>query len=294
MNWEAGIGILLLFLNWNSCVRATNPTNDGIMTSSPLAHLQELYEKAEDLISRVEINRMQKSSRSAETTKIAKQQAYPPSCLAAMINTNGIYTIEVPGLRPFPVSCDTGKAGAGWTVIQRRQDGSENFYRSWAEYRTGFGNLSAEFFMGLEQLHRITNAEPYELFVQLEDFDGESHYAKYDRFVVANESEAYALRVLGKYTGDAGDSLRYHVGMPFSTFDNDKTTNHCALTYVGAWWYNACQHSNLNGQYVEGGNYEVKLSGRGICWQSWRGYDYGYKLTQMMIRPRCRATSKAP
>lgn len=231
-----------------------------------------------------------------------------------MINTDGIHTVQVAGLEPFPVSCDTRTAGAGWTVIQRRQDGSENFYRSWAEYRAGFGNLSAEFFMGLEPLHFMTHAEPYELYIHLEDFDGETRYAKYDRFVVANESESYALSGLGKYTGDAGDALSYHVGMPFATYDNDKTRNRCALTYVGAWWYNSCQlrcvcfgplssyllpaHcsfcSNLNGQYVEGGSYERKLSGRGICWKSWRGYDYGYKLTQMMIRPRCRAASSAP
>jgi len=45
--------------------------------------------------------------------------------------------------------------------------------------------------------------------------------------------------------------------------------------------------SNLNGQYLEGGKFEPKLSGRGITWMSWRGYDYGYKFAQMMIRPKC-------
>lgn len=45
--------------------------------------------------------------------------------------------------------------------------------------------------------------------------------------------------------------------------------------------------SNLNGQYLEGGRFEPKMSGRGITWMSWRGYDYGYKFVQMMIRPKC-------
>ncbi|KAH8395365.1 hypothetical protein KR222_003017, partial [Zaprionus bogoriensis] len=214
---------------------------------------------------------------------------YPSSCLAALINSNGIYTIKVPGLKHFPVFCDTTTAGAGWTVIQRRQDGSENFYRSWDEYREGFGNLSTEFFIGLDKLHAMTISGTHELYIHLEDFDGESHYAKYDRFELGNNSDGYALRILGKYVGDAGDSLKYHEGMPFSTFDNDRRRNQCAITYVGAWWYNKCQHSNLNGQYVMGGRYEEKLSGRGICWKTWRGYDYGYKLTQMMIRPKCTA-----
>ncbi|KAM8713067.1 hypothetical protein ACLKA7_013392 [Drosophila subpalustris] len=248
---------------------------------------ERIVDKVEELISSLssELNQIRDNSEKFVS------QGYPPSCLAAMINTNGIHTIQVPGLEPFPVACETRLAGAGWTTIQRRQDGSENFYRSWAEYQEGFGNLSAEFFIGLEKLHAMTMAEPYELYIHLEDFDGESRYAKYDRFEIGNESDAFALRVLGKYSGDAGDSLRYHEGMPFSTFDNDHSQNHCALTNVGAWWYNYCHHSNLNGQYVEGGRYEVKLTGRGICWKSWRGYDYGYKLTQMMIRPRCRAAS---
>ncbi|XP_039479787.1 fibrinogen C domain-containing protein 1 isoform X4 [Drosophila santomea] len=212
---------------------------------------------------------------------------YPSSCLAAGINSDGIHVIEVPGLEPFPASCDTRLAGSGWTVIQRRQDGSENFYRSWEEYSQGFGELSGEFFMGLEKLHFLTLAEPYELFVYMEDFDGMVHDARYEDFAIGNASESYALSVLGKYSGDAGDSLRYHKGMPFSTFDHDDTGHGCARIYVGAWWYDQCQRSNLNGQYLEGGRFEPKMSGRGITWMSWRGYDYGYKFVQMMIRPKC-------
>ncbi|XP_002026650.2 microfibril-associated glycoprotein 4 [Drosophila persimilis] len=213
--------------------------------------------------------------------------AYPSSCLAASTNTNGVHTIEVPGLEPFPVFCDTRVAGSGWTVIQRRQDGSENFYRSWEEYAQGFGDFSGEFFMGLERLHFLTAAEPYELLVHLEDFYGGTRYARYEDFVIGNGSASYPLAVLGRYSGDAGDSLSYHRGMPFSTFDHDVLGHGCAITYVGAWWYDDCQFSNLNGQYVDGGRYEAKLSGRGICWMTWMGYDYGYKVSQMMIRPKC-------
>ena len=38
--------------------------------------------------------------------------------------------------------------GTGWTLIQRRRDGTLSFNRRWLEYKYGFGNLYGEFWVG--------------------------------------------------------------------------------------------------------------------------------------------------
>jgi len=75
--------------------------------------------------------------------------------------------------------------------------------------------------------------------------------------------------------------LSYHVGMKFSTKDqdNDLSSKHCASK--GGWWYNDCLHSNLNGLYLD----EKNRSSLGIVWKTWKGMDYSLEVTEMKIKP---------
>uniref|UniRef100_A0A8C0FSM8 Fibrinogen C-terminal domain-containing protein n=1 Tax=Bubo bubo TaxID=30461 RepID=A0A8C0FSM8_BUBBB len=52
------------------------------------------------------------------------------------VRQSGVYSI-VPSLGGMPVEvlCDMDTEGGGWTVIQRRQDGSVDFNRTWNEYK---------------------------------------------------------------------------------------------------------------------------------------------------------------
>lgn len=43
-------------------------------------------------------------------------------------------------------------------MIQRRIDGTENFYRPWSHYKAGFGNAAGEYWLG-EFVSPFTEAE---------------------------------------------------------------------------------------------------------------------------------------
>ena len=114
--------------------------------------------------------------------------------------SSGVYTIDPDGLGAFDVFCDQTTAGGGWTVFQKRLDGSVDFYRDWADYKNGFGNLNGEFWLGLDKIHRLTNIEIFKLRVDLEDWEGETRFAEYDMFATGDEASKYRLS-LGSYSG---------------------------------------------------------------------------------------------
>ena len=174
--------------------------------------------------------------------------------------------------------------GGGWTVFQRRQDGSVDFYRGWNDYKSGFGQLTAEFWLGNDKIHRLTAARPSSLRVELEDWKGVRAYAKYGKFTIGDEQVQYRLQV-GSYSGTAGDSLvSEHNNMAFSTKDRDNdrlSGSSCAVTWTGAWWYNDCHYSNLNGKYL--GN--VKGNAKGVDWYHFKGRYLSLYFTEMKLRP---------
>ncbi|XP_078701986.1 microfibril-associated glycoprotein 4-like [Branchiostoma floridae x Branchiostoma belcheri] len=202
-------------------------------------------------------------------------------------DTSGVYIIypTAGGISPIHVYCDMDTDGGGWTVFQRRQDGSVDFYLDWQAYKTGFGDLRGEFWLGNDNIHDLTGLGGYELRIDMEDMDGNSAFAKYNTFRVEDGGHMYRLTV-GGYSGTAGDSLApRHPSMFFSTKDRDNDTNDlsCAQTYKGAWWYESCHDSNLNGLYHAGHHHSYA---DGVNWVSWKGTYYSLKHTEMKTRPR--------
>ncbi|XP_028413283.1 fibrinogen C domain-containing protein 1-like [Dendronephthya gigantea] len=196
------------------------------------------------------------------------------------IRQDGIYTINPDGQGSFQVRCDMSIDGGGWTVFQRREDGSQDFYLGWSDYKAGFGNLSGEFWLGLDKIHRLTKSGQNVLRVDLMDFNGAKRYAKYEMFSVADESDKYRLNI-ASYSGNANDSLAWHNGIQFTTkdSDNDVQLRNSSSIFQGAWWYNKGHTSNLNGLY-RGAD---ETHNNGIKWSKW--HRYSMKMTEMKIRP---------
>ena len=111
-----------------------------------------------------------------------------------------MYTIDPDGEGAFNVFCDQKTAGGGWTVFQKRLDGSVDFYRNRDDYKNGFGNLNSEFWLGLDKIYRLTEKKRNRLRVDLEETTGNTAYAEYDMFAVTNEATKYKLS-LGNYSG---------------------------------------------------------------------------------------------
>ncbi|XP_013398612.1 fibrinogen C domain-containing protein 1 isoform X2 [Lingula anatina] len=145
------------------------------------------------------------------------------------VKLNGVYTIT-PDNSPnaFNVYCDMTTDGGGWTLFQKRMDGSVDFYRGWQSYKHGFGNLNGEHWLG--------------------------------------------------------DSLKLHKGYAFTTKDrdNDAYARNCAQEYKGAWWYDNCHHSNLNGLYHLG---DHSSYADGVNWKTFKGHYHSLKTTEMKVRP---------
>ncbi|XP_076001569.1 fibrinogen gamma chain [Genypterus blacodes] len=230
--------------------------------------------------------------------------------------TSGLYYVK-PAKAPqqFLVYCEIDTFGRGFTIIQRRRDGSVDFNKNWIQYKEGFGYLSpddtTEFWLGNEKIHLLTAQAtiPYVLRVELTDWAGNKRNADYAVFRVGPEADMYRLTYAYYFGGDAGDAFdgfdlgddpsdKFHTahnGMQFSTYDkdNDKYAGNCALQDGSGWWMNRCHAAHLNGKYYQGGRYTAKDAGdhgfdNGIIWLTWHDRWYSMKETSMKIIPSSR------
>lgn len=194
---------------------------------------------------------------------------------------NGVYNVSLDGTKDdFHIYCDMDNGG--WSVIQRRFDGSLSFEKSYVEYQEGFGDVDGEYWLGLDNMHTLVSSGDFEVRFDLEDWEGNTGYAVYSYFSLTDKHSKYQLNISG-YAGNVGDAARSHDGMLFSagTIDNDYWPTKCVDRFGGGgFWYNKCHQMNINGDYNN------TAYGEGINWGQWRGYHYSLKSVSMKVRPK--------
>ncbi|XP_071836854.1 fibrinogen-like protein A [Apostichopus japonicus] len=136
-----------------------------------------------------------------------QQSNYPRDCRefqeqCSSHNSTGVFMIKPDSyLEPFEVYCDNSDSSGGWTVIQRRIDGSIDFSRDWDSYKSGFGFLSQEFWLGNERLSYLTNQKKYQLVIEMTSSHGSLIRVSYDNFRISDEFSNFKLFSLGIFSG---------------------------------------------------------------------------------------------
>ena len=136
--------------------------------------------------------------------------------------------------------------------MQQHFVGTNFFNKTWVEFKSEFGDVDGNYWIGNERLHQLTKDGRYKLRIDmLAKKNNHWYWSEYSTFRVYDESSGYTLNVVG-YTGSAGDGLGYVNGRMFSTKDKDQDmwANNCAAEFNngngGGFWYNACGHAFPN------------------------------------------------
>ncbi|KAF7692252.1 angiopoietin-related protein 4 [Silurus meridionalis] len=242
-------------------------------------------------------NQMQMSKERPTLSTVRTEQQDTPPHHGAVSNCHdvflrgetrsGVYTLQPHDSTPLHVYCEI-TADGGWTVIQRRHDGSVDFDKLWNEYQNGFGNLDGEFWLGLEKMYHVTKDEEFILKIQMSDWRDERQSVQY-RFHLNGEDMNYSLQILESPDGNLESSLSTESSsLPFSTRDRDNDLKHdfnCAKHLSGGWWFSNCGRSNLNGRYFITPPKQRHQRKQGMFWKTWHGRYYSLKATVMMISP---------
>ncbi|XP_066927213.1 ficolin-2-like [Clytia hemisphaerica] len=188
---------------------------------------------------------------------------------------NGLYLLGRRAFSSQQIFCDQTTQGGGWTVFQRRHDGSVDFQQNWATYRSGFGSLLGEFWLGNEHIRDLTKSpfapKKSQLLINMRmKRKTQMVYAKYEQFSIGDEMDKYLLFLGKQLTGNVPSLTVFnnHNNTRFSTYDqdNDKWPRSCSQSYGRAgWWYTSCYNTLLNGVY------KFTSPSRGeIAWQNGR------------------------
>jgi len=253
----------------------------GPSPSDPTQWLCQLFDDIQDLssylVSKLNIVLLSAVHENHHCSDMKSQLGY---------TDDGLYYITFNRNRK-QVFCDMTKNGGGWTVIQRRIDGSENFNRNWNDYKNGFGSAEGEYWIGNDAIHELTKNTSVVMQIRLEatSFDGQTNYIINEGFYIESEENKYLLHTGTNIEALLGNSVQdwtYHDAMKFSTYDQDNDAmleNHCAMYYKSGWWFNSCLRVNPNGVYDVNNEFPGA-----VAWMNWKGVETNLKYFSVSIK----------
>ena len=157
---------------------------------------------------------------------------------------------------PNLLSNNSGDIGQSMDRHSTEKDNTTSFDQTWSVYKNGFGQITSNFWLGLEKIYQLTmSGQNTMLRLEVLVVNGRWYSAEYSSFNLESEAGNYSLHVNGNW-GDMGDvfnlgpSTDRQNGMAFTTKDADHDLYgpaNCAILKNGGFWYNACYHISLNG-----------------------------------------------
>ncbi|XP_037530437.1 angiopoietin-related protein 4 isoform X2 [Nematolebias whitei] len=256
-------------------------------------HLQALQSKVAHKRMKSHRRRDEATALRGEAEHVQTEPGLPRDChdlFGRGQRASGVYTVQPENSKPFNVLCQMTSDG-GWTVIQKRQDGSQSFDQLWEDYRKGFGSLDGEFWLGLDNIHSLSRQGQYVLQVELSDEAGQQQIARY-KFQLEGEDKMFALHLQQEASSGAQEKIltTEASGLPFSTADrdNDLTADvNCAELLSGGWWFSGCGESNLNGRYPAqpGQRRRQKFGRQTMFWTITPGQSGSLRTTFLKIAP---------
>uniref|UniRef100_A0A1A8H7Z5 Angiopoietin-like 4 n=1 Tax=Nothobranchius korthausae TaxID=1143690 RepID=A0A1A8H7Z5_9TELE len=256
-------------------------------------HLQALQTKIAHKRVKSHRRRDEEMALTGEAEPIQRESGLAQDCHGLFMRgqkVSGVYTIQPEGSQPFSVLCQMTQEG-GWTIIQKRLDGSQNFNQLWESYKNGFGSLNGEFWLGLDNIHSLSKQGQYILQVELSDEAGQQREARY-KFQLDGEEKMFALHLEQESPSGVQEDIVIAgaSGLPFSTADRDNDLAadiNCAQTLSGGWWFSSCGESNLNGKFPRRpGQLRKHQSGRqSMFWTTRAGQSSSLRTTLLKIAP---------
>ncbi|XP_076458642.1 ficolin-1-like [Babylonia areolata] len=202
------------------------------------------------------------------------------------VKRDGVYWVH-PSASPSPFQVYCRMIKRPRTYVMNRVYNDVNFTRGWRDYMQGFGDLTADFWLGLDKLHVLTASHHYELRFRVRLRTDTNLFQFYEQAQVNGAAHNYSL-ILHSTKGDLGDCLTPANGSSFSTPDRDNDDNsdvHCAQRHMAGFWFHGqdCTLCNPTGPLLQPEDEQREGIPAEVFWKRSLGRTVPYKLSAYLV-----------